>query len=41
MHDTKATKTTAQALPDVIAWFRAAGYRFAALDEMPPDGGNT
>lgn len=33
MHDTKATKTTAEALPDIIAWFRAAGYRFAALNE--------
>lgn len=35
MHDTKATATTAEALPDVIAWFRNAGYRFAALEESP------
>ena len=34
MHDTKATKTTAEALPDVIRWFRAAGYRFASLAEL-------
>ena len=34
MHDTAATKNTAKALPDIIAWFRSHGYRFCTVDEM-------
>lgn len=34
MHDTKATKTTAQALPDIIDWFKEQGYIFCRIDEM-------
>lgn len=34
MHDTKATKTTAQALPDIIDWFAENGYRFCKIDEL-------
>ncbi len=36
MHDTKATKTTAEALPDIIDWFRENGYEFCTIDQMPP-----
>ena len=34
MHDTSATKNTAAALPDVIRWFKNAGYRFDTVDHM-------
>lgn len=35
MHDTKATrKTTAEALPDIIDWFKEQGYRFCLIDEL-------
>lgn len=34
MHDTNATKNTAAALPDVIRWFKNAGYRFDTVDHM-------
>ena len=35
MHDTKATrKTTAEALPDIIDWFKEHGYRFCRIDEL-------
>lgn len=34
MHDTAATKTTAEALPDIIAWFKNAGYRFDTLEHL-------
>lgn len=35
MHDTKATrKTTAEALPDIIDWFKEQGYRFCRIDEL-------
>ena len=37
MHDTKATKTTAQALPDIIDWFRENGYEFCTVSQMPPE----
>ena len=33
---TKATKTTAEALPDIIDWFRENGYEFCTIDQMPP-----
>lgn len=38
MHDTKATKTTAQALPDIIDWFSEQGYTFCRIDEMETQG---
>lgn len=34
MHDTKATKTTAEALPDIIDWFTEHGYHFCKIDEL-------
>ena len=34
MHDTKATKSTAEALPDIIDWFLEKGYRFCRIDEL-------
>lgn len=34
MHDTKATKTTAEALPQIIDWFQENGYRFCKIDEL-------
>ena len=34
MHDTNATKNTAAALPDVIRWFKNAGYRFDTVDQL-------
>lgn len=34
MHDTKATKTTAEALPSIIDWFEENGYRFCKIDEL-------
>ena len=34
MHDTKATKTTAEALPQIIDWFTEQGYRFCKIDEL-------
>ncbi len=34
MHDTKATKNTAEALPDIIDWFSENGYRFCKIDEL-------
>ena len=34
MHDTNATASTAQALPDIIRWFRDKGYRFCTVEEM-------
>lgn len=35
MHDTKATRTTVEALPDIIAWFRDNGYQFCTVDTLP------
>lgn len=35
MHDTNATKNTAAALPDVIHWFKNAGFRFDTVDHLP------
>ncbi|WP_367925453.1 polysaccharide deacetylase family protein [uncultured Ruthenibacterium sp.] len=34
MHDTKATKNTAEALPDIIRWFKNAGYKFDTIDHL-------
>lgn len=35
MHDTNATKNTAAALPEIIRWFRSAGFRFDTVDHLP------
>lgn len=35
MHDTNATKNTAAALPDIIHWFKNAGFRFDTVDHLP------
>ncbi|MCI2046770.1 MAG: polysaccharide deacetylase [Faecalibacterium sp.] len=34
MHDTNATTTTVEALPDIIAWFRDQGYTFCTVDDL-------
>lgn len=34
MHDTKATKTTAEALPDIIEWFKENGFVFCTIDAL-------
>lgn len=34
MHDTNATKSTAEALPQIIQWFKKAGYRFDTIDHL-------
>lgn len=34
MHDTKVTGTTAQALPDIIDWFRENGFQFCTVDQL-------
>lgn len=34
MHDTKATSTTVEALPDIIAWFREHGYQFCTVEQL-------
>ena len=36
MHDSKETKTTAKALPDIIAWYKQEGYRFCSLQQENP-----
>ncbi len=34
MHDTAATNTTIEALPDIIDWFQSEGYRFCTVEDM-------
>lgn len=34
MHDTNATQNTADALPDVIDWFKEQNYRFCTVEQM-------
>lgn len=34
MHDSATTGTTAEALPDIIAWFRENGYTFCTVSEL-------
>lgn len=36
MHDSKDTKSTAEALPQIIDWYRQQGYRFCSLDQEKP-----
>ena len=35
MHDTKATDTTVEALPDIISWFKENGYQFCTVADLP------
>lgn len=42
MHDSSTAKNTAAALPDIIRWFKNAGFRFDTVDHLPeqtPDAG--
>ncbi len=34
MHDTRATKTTAEALPDIIHWFKEHGFEFCTVSAL-------
>ena len=34
MHDTNATHETVKALPDILEWFAAKGYRFFTVQQM-------
>ncbi|MEG2596465.1 MAG: polysaccharide deacetylase, partial [Ruthenibacterium sp.] len=34
MHDAAYTKNTAAALPDIILWFKNAGFRFDTVDHL-------
>lgn len=34
LHDSPTNKNTAQALPDIIKWFKNAGYRFDTVDHL-------
>lgn len=34
MHDSATTGTTAEALPDIIAWFREQGYTFCTISDL-------
>lgn len=34
MHDTNATESTADALPEIISWFCENGYRFCTVEQM-------
>jgi len=34
MHDSATTRTTAEALPDIIAWFKENGYTFCTVEEV-------
>ncbi len=36
MHDTKATKSTAEALPAIIDWYKEQGYRFCTVEQENP-----
>lgn len=36
MHDSSTTRTTAEALPEIITWFREEGYAFCTVDQVVP-----
>lgn len=36
MHDSAATHTTAEALPDIIQWFKEHGYAFCTVEQAVP-----
>ena len=38
MHDSSTTRTTAEALPDIIRWYTEQGYAFCTVDEVIPAG---
>ena len=38
MHDSATTRTTAEALPDIIRWYTDNGYTFLTVAEAMPLG---
>ena len=36
MHDSSSTRTTAEALPDIIAWYRDNGFAFCTVEQVVP-----
>ena len=38
MHDSATTRTTAEALPDIIRWYTDNGYTFLTVAEALPLG---
>ena len=38
MHDSSTTRTTAEALPDIIRWYADNGYTFLTVSEALPLG---
>ncbi len=38
MHDSSSTRTTAEALPDIIRWYADQGFRFLTVAEAMPGG---
>ena len=36
MHDSATTRTTAEALPDIIAWYKDNGFAFCTVDQVVP-----
>lgn len=36
MHDSATTRTTAEALPDIIRWFKEEGYTFCTVEQVVP-----
>lgn len=36
MHDSATTRTTAEALPDIIQWFKEQGYAFCTVEQVLP-----
>jgi peptidoglycan/xylan/chitin deacetylase (PgdA/CDA1 family) len=37
MHDSATTGMTAEALPDIIAWYRDQGYAFCTVNDLYTD----
>ena len=36
MHDSATTRTTAEALPDIIQWYRDQGFTFCRVEQVLP-----
>ncbi len=36
MHDSSSTRTTAEALPDIIAWYKDKGFAFCTVEQVVP-----
>ena len=36
MHDSSSTRTTAEALPDIIAWYKDNGFAFCTVEQVVP-----